>query len=75
MLANTEWGDIAMPEGNVRWFDKKKGYGFVDHQGHDIFIHHTEMVEHFVPETNDLITFDLVDGEKGFKAQNITKVG
>ena len=64
-----------MPQGNVRWFDKKKGYGFVSHQGHDIFIHHTEMNKHYVPETNDLISFDVVTGEKGFKAQNITKVG
>ena len=64
-----------MPQGNVKWFDKKKGYGFVDHEGRDIFIHHTEMNKSYVPETNDLITFDIVDGEKGQKAQNITKVG
>ena len=64
-----------MPQGNVRWFDKKKGYGFVSHKDKDIFIHHTEMDNKYVPETNDLISFDIVDGEKGQKAQNITKVG
>lgn len=64
-----------MPKGNVLWFDKRKGYGFVSHQGHDIFIHHSEMIEHFVPETNDLITYDIVPGEKGHRAINITKVG
>ena len=64
-----------MSQGNVRWFDKKKGYGFVKYEDRDIFIHHTEMDSKYVPETNDLISFDIVDGEKGQKAQNITKVG
>ena len=64
-----------MPQGNVKWFDKKKGYGFVTHEGKDIYIHHSEMDHKHVPETNDLISFEIVPGEKGFKAQNITKVG
>jgi len=64
-----------MPQGNVRWFDKKKGYGFVDHKGKDIYIHHTEIKKKYIPETNDLIAFDIINGEKGLKAKNITKVG
>ena len=64
-----------MPKGNVKWYDKNKGYGFVDHNDQDVFIHWSEMKEKFVPETNDLISFDVVPGEKGPKAQNITKVG
>jgi len=64
-----------MPQGNVRWFDKKKGYGFVEHSRGDIFIHYTEIKEKYVPESNDLISFEIIDGEKGLKAQNITKVG
>ena len=65
-----------MPEGNVRWFDKKKGYGFVDHQGHDVFIHHSAIVDNkYIPEDNDLISFDIVPGLKGHRAENITKVG
>jgi len=65
-----------MPQGKVRWFDKKKGYGFVSHQGHDIFIHHTEIEDHkFIPENNELISFDIVPGEKGFRAKKITRLG
>ena len=64
-----------MPQGNVRWFDKKKGYGFVDHEGKDIYIHYSAFTEKFIPETNDLIAFEIIDGEKGKKAQNITRVG
>lgn len=64
-----------MPQGNVTWYDKKKGYGFVQHQGHDIFVHHTELEENYIPENNDLISYDIVPSEKGHRAQNITKVG
>ena len=65
-----------MPIGNVRWFDKKKGYGFVDHEGSDVFIHYSEIVEkNFIPENNELISFDIVDCDKGLKAQKITKAG
>ena len=65
-----------MPEGNVKWYDKRKGYGFVVHEDHDIFIHYSGFVDmKFIPEDNDLISFDIVPGEKGLKAQNITKVG
>jgi len=64
-----------MPQGNVRWFNKKKGYGFVLFEDKDIFLHYSNLLEKFIPETNDLISFDIVDGEKGLKAEKITKVG
>lgn len=64
-----------MPTGNVKWFDKKKGYGFASYDNQDVFIHWTEMKEKFIPETNDLISFEVVPGEKGPKAKNITKMG
>lgn len=64
-----------MPEGNVRWFNKKKGYGFVLYDDKDIFLHYSNLEEKFIPETNDLISFEIVDGEKGLKAEKITRVG
>ena len=65
-----------MPQGNVKWYDKKKGYGFVDHEGQDVFIHYSEITEkEFIPENNELISFKVVKGEKGPKAKEITKVG
>ena len=64
-----------MPEGNVKWYNKIKGYGFVGYEDRDIFIHYSNMIDHkYVPETNDIISFDIVDGEKGLKAQNITRI-
>ncbi len=64
-----------MPQGSIRWFNKKKGYGFVIYEGQDIFVHHKEMDKNFLPEPNDIISFEVVNGEKGLKAKNITKVG
>ncbi len=66
-----------MPQGEVRWFNKKKGYGFVQmkYEDRDIFLHHSEIIEKFIPKESDIISFQIVDGEKGLKAKNITKVG
>ena len=64
-----------MPQGNVKWFDKKKGYGFVDHEGKDVYLHHSEIDGRYVPNNNDLISFEVVPGEKGLRAKKITQVG
>ncbi len=61
--------------GKVLWFDKKKGYGFVSSDQGDVFIHHSEIKEKYIPENNDFISFDVVPGVKGLRAKNITKVG
>ena len=64
-----------MPIGKVKWFDKRRGYGFVEHNEGDVFLHWSNMTDHFVPENGEMINFEIIDGEKGLKAQNITKVG
>jgi len=63
-----------MPTGKVKWFDKKKGYGFVDHDGNDVFIHYTAFKEKFILNDNDMISFEVVSGCKGLKAENISRI-
>jgi len=61
--------------GKVKWYDKKRGYGFVETVRGDVFIHFSFFKEEMVLNNNDQISFTIIDGEKGLKAQDITKVG
>ena len=63
-----------MAEGKVKWYDKKKGYGFiVSDDENDIFVHYTSFADASLRSLNDgeEVTFDVVPGEKGFRAQNV----
>lgn len=63
-----------MPEGKVKWFNPRKGYGFIDgSDGRDVFVHHTAIrSEGFRTLTEgDVVSFDVVDGEKGPRAENV----
>ena len=64
-----------MEKGLVRWFNNKKGYGFLQKEsdGKDIFVHYSAitMEGYKTLNTNDKVTFDVVDGEKGPQAANV----
>jgi CspA family cold shock protein len=64
-----------MSEGKVKWFNPKKGYGFIeseDGQG-DIFVHYSN-IEGSGFRTlaeGDTVDFSIVEGEKGLRAENV----
>lgn len=63
-----------MAEGNVKWYDKKKGYGFIAFEdGPDIFVHYTSLKEEgtFLND-GDRVVFEIADGEKGLRADKVT---
>jgi len=63
-----------MTEGVVKWFDPKKGYGFIDGNGQpDIFVHHTSFKTEGLRTLNqgDKISFEIVQGEKGPRADAV----
>ena len=62
-----------MPEGTVKWFDAKKGFGFIESAGSEIFVHYTNITGDGYKTLieGDLVVFDIVKGEKGPKAENV----
>jgi cold shock protein len=68
-----------MPQGIVKWFNNKKGFGFItDPSGAsaDIFVHYSEIrIEGFKTlEEGDAVEFELSPSERGPKALNVVKV-
>jgi CspA family cold shock protein len=63
--------------GHVKWFNEKKGFGFiVNQQGDDIFVHYKNIQgEGFKTlRENDAVSFVLDKGPKGLKAQDVALV-
>ena len=66
-----------MAKGIVKWFDDKKGYGFIEREeGGDVFIHHSgiEMTGFKTLAEGDRVTFDIEQGKKGPAANNVIKI-
>ncbi|MBP3238362.1 MAG: cold shock domain-containing protein [Lachnospiraceae bacterium] len=66
-----------MKKGTVKWFNAKKGYGFLcDEEGNEIFVHFSAIVmDGFkVLEEGMPVQFDIVDGAKGPQAANVVKL-
>lgn len=61
-------------KGNVKWFDSKKGFGFITAEdGTDIFVHYSAIQSSGYKELkeNEAVTFDVTDGPKGKQASNV----
>lgn len=63
--------------GTVKWFNNSKGYGFLtDENGTDIFVHYSAitMDGYKTLKQGDTVNFDVITGDKGLQAINVTKV-
>ena len=66
-----------MVKGVVKWFNDKKGFGFIKPEsGEDVFVHHTAIQGSGFKTLAEgqAVEFDIVQGEKGKQAQNVTKL-
>ena len=59
--------------GRVRSFDYKKGYGFIESNKMDIYVHYKAIKMHGfrLLKENQEVEFDLVDSKRGLKAHNV----
>ncbi|MBL0341952.1 MAG: cold shock domain-containing protein [Bacteroidetes bacterium] len=65
-----------MPNGTIKFFNQKRGYGFIkyDDSEQEIFVHATGMIDKKFIQENDKVTFEENQGEKGLSAVNVRKV-
>ncbi len=66
-----------MQEGVVKWFNNKKGWGFIQQEGgKDIFVHYSAIRGEGYKSLaeGDRVRFDVEQGEKGPSAVNVEKV-
>ena len=67
-----------MFKGTVKWFNAKKGYGFIsDEEGKDVFVHFSALNMDGFKELKDgeRVEFEVVEGEKGPQAANVVRLG
>ncbi len=62
--------------GTVKWFNGRKGYGFISSEdGTDVFVHFSALSgeddSYKTLNENDKVEFDVVEGEKGQQASNV----
>jgi len=66
-----------MPEGTVKWFNDKKGFGFISvEDGKDVFVHHSaiEATGYKSLQEGDRVSFEIEQGAKGPSAVKVKKL-
>ncbi|HEY0161418.1 MAG TPA: cold shock domain-containing protein [Edaphobacter sp.] len=68
---------MAQYQGEIKWFNNAKGYGFVGHDnGPDVFVHYSSIQAEGYKSLNagDKVQFDIIQGEKGPQADQVSRI-
>jgi len=66
-----------MAKGRVKWFNERKGYGFISQDdGDDVFVHYSAITTSGFKTLREgqAVEFDVVDGPRGLSAANVVIV-
>ncbi len=67
-----------MASGRVKWFDNKKGFGFIQTEaGKDVFVHHTAISGDGYKTLNEgeVVNYEIIESIKGLKADKVQRPG
>jgi CspA family cold shock protein len=70
-------GERVLAEGKVKWFNEKKGFGFIENdEGGDVFVHYSAIQGSGFRTLHEgqRISFDIEQGNKGPSAVNVQKL-
>ena len=67
---------LKLVKGTVKWFNSRKGYGFItSEEGGDVFVHYTALAgdddQYKTLNENDKVEFEVTEGQKGPQASNV----
>ncbi len=66
-----------MANGTVKWFNNRKGYGFINEEdGRDIFVHFSsiQMEGYKTLNEGERVTFDVEESDRGPEAKNVRRI-
>ena len=65
-----------MASGKVKWFNDRKGFGFIEHDtGQDVFVHYSSIQGHGYKTLfeGEEVIYEAIPSEKGLKAQSVQR--